>query len=60
MGTVFCNVYTYHIQTDNLAVRLLYFAQLHKEVPEAGFGDDIVGRENTHAVELRRWVGLRG
>jgi hypothetical protein len=46
------------VQGDDLAVGLLDLAELHQEVPEAGLGNDCVGCEYTHAVELWRWVGL--
>jgi hypothetical protein len=49
---------TYHVQTNNLAICLLDFSQLHEEVPETGFGDDIIRCENAHAVELRSRIGL--
>ena len=48
------------IQADDLAVRLLDFAQLHEEVPEAGFCDDGVRGEDAHSVELWGWVVLGG
>ena len=40
------------VETDDLAVGLLHFAQFHQKVPEAGFGDDGVGCEDAHAVEF--------
>lgn len=48
------------IQGDHLAGRLLHFAQLHQEVPEAGFCDHSVGREDSHAVEFGGWVHICG
>lgn len=44
---------THLVQADNLAVCLLHLAELREEVPEAGLCDDIVGRKDAHAVELR-------
>jgi hypothetical protein len=46
------------VQGDDLAVGLLDLAELHQEVPEAGLGNDGVGCEYTHAVELWGRVGL--
>lgn len=46
---------THHIDGNNFSCGLLDLAQFAKEVPEARFGDHIVGREDPHAVEL----GLR-
>lgn len=51
---------TYHIETDNLAVRLLNLSQLHQEVPEPRLGNYLIGRENAHAIELRGRVSLGG
>lgn len=48
------------VQRDDLAVGLLDLAQLHQEVPEAGFGHDSVRRKDPHAVEFRGWVRLGG
>ena len=53
-------MYTDLVQGDDLAIRLLDLAELGKEVPETRLGDDLVGRKDTHAVELRRGVGVRG
>lgn len=49
---------TYLVQSHDFAIRLLDLAELGEEVPEAGFGDDIVGGEDAHAVELRGRVGI--
>ncbi len=48
------------IERDNLAGRLLDLAQLHQEVPEAGFGHHGVGCKDAHAVQFRRWVRIGG
>jgi hypothetical protein len=48
----------YLVDAHNLTVCLLDLAELGEEIPESGFGNDIVGCENTHAVELGSWVGL--
>ena len=48
------------VKTDDLAVGFLDFLELRKEVPEARLGDDFVGREDTHAVELGRGLRLGG
>lgn len=48
------------VQRDDLAVGLLDLSQLHEEVPEAGLGDHGVGSEDSHAVQLRGRVGIRG
>jgi hypothetical protein len=49
-----------HVERDDLAVGLLDLAELHKEVPEAGFGDHGVGCEDAHAVEFGGGVGVGG
>lgn len=54
------NVETYHIEADNLAVRLLDLAQLHQEEPEPRLSNYLIGRENAHAVELWGRVSLGG
>lgn len=46
------------VKTDDLTVGLLDLLQLGEEVPETGLGDDLVGSENSHAVELGGGVGL--
>ena len=51
---------THLVQRDDLTVRLLDLAELAEEVPEPRLGDNIVGRKNTHAVDLRGGVGLAG
>lgn len=48
------------VERDNLAVGLLDLLELGQEVPEAGLGNDVVGGEDTHAVELRGGDGLGG
>lgn len=50
----------YLVHGDDLAVCLLDLPQLREEVPEAGLGDNIVGRKNPHAVKLGGRVGLAG
>jgi hypothetical protein len=50
----------HHVERDDFTVGFLDLAQLHEEVPEAGFGDDIVGCEDAHAVEFGCWVGVSG
>lgn len=51
---------TYLVQADNLTVGLLDLLQLHQEVPEAGLGDNLIGGEDAHAVQLRGGVSLGG
>ncbi len=51
---------THLVQRDDLTVRLLDLAELAEEVPEPRLGDNIVGRKNTHAVDLGGGVGLAG
>jgi hypothetical protein len=51
---------THLVQGDDLAVGLLDLAELAKEVPEPRLGDNIVGRKDTHAVDLWGRVGLAG
>ena len=51
---------THLVQADDLTVGLLDLAELGKEIPETGLGDDLVWRKDTHAVELWRWVGIAG
>lgn len=51
---------SYLVQADDLAVGLLDLAQLGEEVPETALGDDIVGSEDAHAVELGGRVGVGG
>ena len=48
------------VEADDLAVGLLDFLKLREEVPEARLGDDFVGREDAHAVELGRGLRLGG
>jgi hypothetical protein len=44
---------TYDVKGDNLTVGLLDLLQLAEVVPEAGLGDNVVGRKNPHAAERR-------
>ena len=44
---------TYHVQANDLTVGLLQLAELGHEVPEAGLGDNSVGRENPHYEHIR-------
>lgn len=46
----------YHIKTDNLSVRLLDLSELHQEIPESRFGNNIVRGEYKHAIKL--WGGV--
>jgi len=50
---------TYHVQADNLSVRLLDLSQLHQEVPETRLCNNGVWCKNSHAVQLWRWGCLR-
>ena len=50
----------YLVEGNDLAVGLLDLSELRKEVPESRLGYDIVWCKDTHAVELWRWVGVRG
>ena len=43
----------YLVQADNLTIGLLDLLELGEEVPEARLGDDVVGGEDSHAIELR-------
>ena len=45
------------IHTHDLAVGLFHHFELAEEVPEARLGDDLVGCEDAHAVELGRGLG---
>lgn len=49
---------TYVVQADDLAVGLLDLLELGQEVPETGLGDNLIGSEDAHAVELGGRVGL--
>lgn len=51
---------TYHVEADDLTVGLLDLTELGQEVPEPRLGDDGVRREDAHAVQLGRGVGLGG
>lgn len=51
---------THLVQRDDLTVRLLDLAELAEEVPEPRLGDNVVGRKNTHTVDLGGRVGLAG
>lgn len=51
---------SYLVDGDDLAVRLLDLSQLRQEVPESALGDDLVGGEDAHAVELGGGVGVGG
>lgn len=46
------------LQGDNLASGLLELLQLAQEVPETGFGNNVVGSEDTHLVQRRLWLLL--
>lgn len=46
------------VQADDLTVGLLDLLQLGKEVPEARLGNDLIGSEDSHAVQLGGRVGL--
>lgn len=46
----------YHIKTDDLPVRLLDLSELHQEIPESRFGNNIVRGEYKHAIKL--WGGV--
>jgi hypothetical protein len=48
------------VDAHNLSICLLDLAKLAEKVPEAGFGNDIIGSEDSHAVELGSGVGLGG
>ena len=48
------------VKADDLAVGLLDFLELRKEVPEARLGDDLVRRKDAHAVDLGGGLMLRG
>lgn len=51
---------TYHVQGNDLAVRLLELTELSHEVPETRLGHNGVGRKDAHAVQLGRGVRLVG
>lgn len=50
---------TYDVERNNLAVGLLDLPELAEEIPEPRLGDNVVGRKDAHAVQLRGLVGLR-
>ena len=45
-------MYTYDVERNDLTGALLDLAELLQEVPEAGLGDNDVGRKKLHLVEL--------
>lgn len=47
------------VQRHNLASRLLDLSQLLQEVPEPGLGNNLVGCEYSHPVQLGSWVAVR-
>lgn len=47
----------YHIKTDDFSVRLLDLSELHQEIPEPRFGNNIVRGEYKHAIKL--WGRVR-
>lgn len=47
------------VDSNYLSVGLFDLLQLSQEIPEPRFGDDIIGREDTHAVNLGIWLVLR-
>ncbi|KAB8339019.1 hypothetical protein FH972_021958 [Carpinus fangiana] len=49
---------TYCIDGDDFTVGLLGLSETRQEIPEAGLGDNVVGRKDAHAVELGSRVGL--
>lgn len=51
---------TYQTTVDDLARGLLHLPQLGNKVPEAGFGHDVVGGEDPHAVQRGGRVLGRG
>lgn len=51
-------VYTYNVERDDLASGLLDLSELLQEVPEAGLGDNNVGRKELHLVELGRRLNI--
>ena len=51
---------TYHVDADDLTGGLLDLTETAKEVPEAGLGNDHIGREDAHAVEAGSRVALGG
>merc|ERR1711931_584650 len=44
------------LNAGDLAISLLDLPQLAQKVPVPGFGDDMIGSEDPHLVELRSWV----
>ena len=48
------------MEGDNLSVGLLDLLQLSEVVPESGLGDNVVGRKDSHSVELGSLLLLRG
>ena len=50
---------TYHVQADDLSVRLLNLSQLHQEIPETRLCNHSVGCKYSHPVQLWRGVCLR-
>ena len=49
---------THEVDGHNFTGGLLDLAELAKVVPEAGLGDDFVGRKDTHAVDFGCWLML--
>jgi hypothetical protein len=51
---------TYHIEADNLTIRLLDFAEFGQEIPESRLGNNGVRSEDAHAIQFWRWVHVYG
>lgn len=50
----------YLVDTDDLASGLLHLAETAKEIPETGLGNNLIGREDAHAIEGGAGVSLGG
>ena len=48
------------VQADNLSIGLFHLSQLLQEIPESRFGNCVVGREDSHAVQLGVFVCFGG
>lgn len=51
---------THNVEGDDLSVGLLDLLQLSEVVPESRLGDNVVGSENSHSVELGGLLRLGG
>lgn len=52
--------FIYLLQGDDFAGGFLELLQLTQKVPETGFGDNVIGSEDTHFIQRRLWLFLAG